>query len=48
MLSIRQFLDLEAVASDGRSTDDEDEESDRASYPYFLYIFLLILITFNR
>ena len=35
---MRQFLDLEAVASDDHSTDCEEEESDRASYPY-LYIY---------
>jgi hypothetical protein len=43
---VRQFLDLEALASDDHSTDGEEEGSDRASYPYFfLYV---ILITFNR
>ena len=37
-----QFLDLEAIASDDHSTDDEEEESDHALYHTF-YIFKLIL-----
>jgi hypothetical protein len=36
---VRRFLDTEAVDSsdDGHSTDSEEDESDGASYPYFLY-----------
>ena len=37
--AVRQFLDLEAVASNDHSTDGEEGESDRASYPY-LYIYI--------
>ena len=39
-------MDLEAIASDDHSTDNEELESDRAYYPYFLFI--LIFSTFNR
>ena len=42
------FLDLEAVATDGHSTDDDEQQSDRALYLYFFIIFILILITFDR
>jgi len=33
---VRKFLDLEAVASDDHSTDSEGEDSDRASYLFFV------------
>jgi hypothetical protein len=37
------------VDDDHQSTDDEEEELDGASYPYFLLlVFILISITFNR
>ena len=42
--SVLDFLDLEAVANNDRSTDSEEHESDGALYFYFK----LILITFNR
>jgi len=38
-------LDLEAVASDGHSSDSEEEASDRASYHPYFFLFILILIT---
>ena len=44
--AVREFLDLEAIASDDHSTDSEEQESDRAYYPYFSFI--LIFSTFNR
>ena len=33
--SVLEFLDLEAVANDDRSTDSEEHESDGALYSYF-------------
>jgi len=41
-------LFLEAVATEGHSTNDDEQQSDRALYLYFFIIFILILITFDR
>ena len=46
--SVLNFLDLEAVANDDRSTDSEEHKSDGALYFYFFFKKKLILITFNR
>ena len=42
-----QDLDDSAVVDDDVSTDEEGDGSDGASYPT-LFVFKLILITFNR
>jgi hypothetical protein len=43
-VDVRNFLDLEAIASDDLSTDDEEQESDhRASYPYFYFIYSYLI-----
>jgi hypothetical protein len=40
---VYNFLDLEAFARDGddHSTDGEEEDPDRASFPYFLFYLYL-------
>jgi hypothetical protein len=44
-VDVRNFLDLEAIASsDDLPTDDEEQESDRASYLYFFYFIYSYLI----